>query len=72
MTSEGGISIDEIAEILIEELRSVDAIQKRDHEGIDKDALIIDPDLVKRVMAREAEAHAMCPPGSNQSPCCML
>lgn len=61
MTSEGGISVDEIAEILIEELRSEDAIQKRDQEGVAK-ALVIDPDLVKRVMARETEAHTFCPP----------
>lgn len=61
-----GLSIDEIAKEfigeLMGELASADAIQKRDQDGIVKDALVISPDLVKRIMAREIEARAPCPP----------
>ncbi|KAG6354238.1 hypothetical protein INS49_004842 [Diaporthe citri] len=62
MTSEGGMSSDEIAEELVDDLRSVDAIQKRDQLGIAKDTLVIEPDIVKRVMARKVEARTPCPP----------
>lgn len=57
MTSKAGISIDEIAELFVDDLRSVDAIKKGDQLGIAKDTLVIDPDLVKRVMRRSP-----CPP----------
>ncbi|KAK7717956.1 hypothetical protein SLS63_010607 [Diaporthe eres] len=49
MTSKAGISIEEIAELFVDDLRSVDAIRKRDQLGTAKDTLVIDPDLVKRL-----------------------
>lgn len=64
------MSVDDIAEIVIEEFKSVDAIQNRDQEGIAKDTVVIDPDVVKRVMAQEAEAYALCPPGAKKGGIC--
>lgn len=66
ISSEQGYSVDDIAEMLITELKAVDLIHQRDQEGVDKDALVIDPDLVKRLMARKVEAFTNYPPRTTQ------